>query len=168
VLLLGVAAGSVWYSALQHKPIVEAQLAPGVEREGRLREHCPARRRARKVALVDAGKDGSGGAILAALARRGSRANRSAPSSSRTSRGPHGGVQSVSRRASLRARERSLARRPTRPKVTRPLKDGDVADVGDLRVEVFAVPGHTPGSAVYLARGVLFFGEQRRERPRTA
>jgi hydroxyacylglutathione hydrolase len=28
-----------------------------------------------------------------------------------------------------------------------------------MRVETFAVPGHTPGSAAYLARGVLFFGD---------
>jgi glyoxylase-like metal-dependent hydrolase (beta-lactamase superfamily II) len=34
-----------------------------------------------------------------------------------------------------------------------------VSQVGDLRVEAFATPGHTPGSAVYLARGVLFFGD---------
>ena len=41
----------------------------------------------------------------------------------------------------------------------RPLTDGEVTAVDDLRVEAFAVPGHTPGSAVYLARGVLFFGD---------
>jgi glyoxylase-like metal-dependent hydrolase (beta-lactamase superfamily II) len=34
-----------------------------------------------------------------------------------------------------------------------------VTTLGDLRVETFAVPGHTPGSAVYLARSVLFFGD---------
>jgi hydroxyacylglutathione hydrolase len=44
-------------------------------------------------------------------------------------------------------------------KVTHPLKDGDLTTVGELSVETFAVPGHTPGSAVFLARGVLFFGD---------
>ena len=29
-------------------------------------------------------------------------------------------------------------------------------------MEAFAVPGHTPGSAVYLTRGVLFFGDSAR------
>jgi glyoxylase-like metal-dependent hydrolase (beta-lactamase superfamily II) len=43
--------------------------------------------------------------------------------------------------------------------VTHPLKDGEGVNVGDLHVETFAVPGHTPGSAVYLARGALFFGD---------
>jgi glyoxylase-like metal-dependent hydrolase (beta-lactamase superfamily II) len=44
-------------------------------------------------------------------------------------------------------------------KVTHPLRDAEVTNVGDLRVETFAVPGHTIGSAVFLARGVLFFGD---------
>lgn len=44
-------------------------------------------------------------------------------------------------------------------KVDHPLQDGAVVDVGDSKVEAFAVPGHTPGSAVYFARGVLFFGD---------
>jgi glyoxylase-like metal-dependent hydrolase (beta-lactamase superfamily II) len=43
--------------------------------------------------------------------------------------------------------------------VSHPLKDGEVITVGDTRVEAFSVPGHTPGSAVYLAHGVLFFGD---------
>jgi glyoxylase-like metal-dependent hydrolase (beta-lactamase superfamily II) len=43
--------------------------------------------------------------------------------------------------------------------VRHPIKDGDVTQVGDLRVEAFATPGHTPGSAIYFARGVLFFGD---------
>jgi glyoxylase-like metal-dependent hydrolase (beta-lactamase superfamily II) len=45
-------------------------------------------------------------------------------------------------------------------KVSHGLKDGDVVDIGaDLHVEVFAVPGHTKGSAVYFSKGVLFFGD---------
>jgi glyoxylase-like metal-dependent hydrolase (beta-lactamase superfamily II) len=39
------------------------------------------------------------------------------------------------------------------------LKDGDKFTVGDQPIEAFATPGHTPGSAVFLARGVLFFGD---------
>ena len=35
----------------------------------------------------------------------------------------------------------------------RELADGDVLSVGDLEVEVLHVPGHTPGSLMYLVRG---------------
>jgi glyoxylase-like metal-dependent hydrolase (beta-lactamase superfamily II) len=51
-------------------------------------------------------------------------------------------------------------------KVTHPLHDDDVTTLGASgagytgeRIEAFATPGHTTGSAVYLARGVLFFGD---------
>jgi glyoxylase-like metal-dependent hydrolase (beta-lactamase superfamily II) len=33
------------------------------------------------------------------------------------------------------------------------LEDGDVLEVGDLRIEVLHVPGHTPGSLLYLVQG---------------
>lgn len=39
------------------------------------------------------------------------------------------------------------------------LQDGDVVKVGDVDVTAFAVPGHTGGSAVYFADGVLYFGD---------
>lgn len=40
-----------------------------------------------------------------------------------------------------------------------PVADGDVLEVGDTRIEVFAIPGHTAGSAAFLAHGVLFVGD---------
>lgn len=43
--------------------------------------------------------------------------------------------------------------------VTHPLRDGETVDVEGLKVTAFLVPGHTSGSALYLARGVLFFGD---------
>jgi glyoxylase-like metal-dependent hydrolase (beta-lactamase superfamily II) len=43
-------------------------------------------------------------------------------------------------------------------RITDPVADGDVLDVG-VQVEVFAVPGHTAGSAVYLVDGVLLLGD---------
>jgi glyoxylase-like metal-dependent hydrolase (beta-lactamase superfamily II) len=43
--------------------------------------------------------------------------------------------------------------------VTRTLRDGEVVMVGDVAVRVYAVPGHTSGSAAYLVRGVLFIGD---------
>jgi hydroxyacylglutathione hydrolase len=44
-------------------------------------------------------------------------------------------------------------------RVTRPLADGQVVQLGELAVQVFAVPGHTTGSAAYLAAGVLYLGD---------
>ncbi len=43
--------------------------------------------------------------------------------------------------------------------VARALKDGETVQVGSLAVRVFAIPGHTGGSAAYLVRGVLFLGD---------
>ena len=40
-----------------------------------------------------------------------------------------------------------------------PVTDGDAITVGDLEVSVYAIPGHTPGSAAYLVDGVLFVGD---------
>jgi len=48
---------------------------------------------------------------------------------------------------------------PTGVTVSRALVDGEVIRVGALRLEVFAIPGHTHGSAAFLARGVLFMGD---------
>jgi len=39
------------------------------------------------------------------------------------------------------------------------LKDGDVLDVGNLKIEVLHTPGHTPGSVCFLAEGNLFTGD---------
>lgn len=45
------------------------------------------------------------------------------------------------------------------PKVTRALSDGETLRVGEATVRAFAIPGHTAGSAAYLAAGVLFLGD---------
>src|ERR1700677_2501337 len=74
VLLLLLAVGAVWYTAFgSNSPIVDgAELAPGVEtvKDGFVSvfivDVAPG-----KVALIDAGHDASGKAILAALAKRG-------------------------------------------------------------------------------------------------
>lgn len=41
----------------------------------------------------------------------------------------------------------------------RPVKDGETLELGTLKVRVFIVPGHTAGSAAYLANGSLFLGD---------
>ncbi len=43
--------------------------------------------------------------------------------------------------------------------VTHPLDDGESFTIGNLQVTAYAVPGHTEGSAAYLAGGVLFVGD---------
>jgi glyoxylase-like metal-dependent hydrolase (beta-lactamase superfamily II) len=43
--------------------------------------------------------------------------------------------------------------------VGHPLEDGEKVTVGNLEVTAFHIPGHTPGSAAYLAHGVLFLGD---------
>ena len=41
----------------------------------------------------------------------------------------------------------------------RRLKDGDVLEVGKLRIEVLHTPGHSPGSVCFHVRGNLFSGD---------
>lgn len=48
---------------------------------------------------------------------------------------------------------------PTGVSVTRTLTDGEVVTVGNVSIRVYAVPGHTAGSAAYLANGVLMVGD---------
>ncbi len=44
-------------------------------------------------------------------------------------------------------------------KVTKTLTDGETVTVGTLNVTAYAVPGHTAGSAAYLADGILYIGD---------
>ena len=162
VLLLVIAAASIWYSAFgSNSPIVDGQqVAPGVEtvRDGFvsvfLLDVGPG-----KVALVDAGKDAAGKAILAALARRGLTPGSVAAIFLTHGHGDHTAACKLFPDAQVYALESEVALIGDAARVAHPLKDGDVTDVGDVHVEAFAVPGHTPGSAVYLALGTLFFGD---------
>lgn len=43
--------------------------------------------------------------------------------------------------------------------IDHPLHDGDTITVGNAEVQTYAVPGHTAGSAAYLVDGVLFVGD---------
>jgi glyoxylase-like metal-dependent hydrolase (beta-lactamase superfamily II) len=162
VLLLVVAAGSAWYSAFgSNSPIVDGQtVAPGVVTvKDSFASAFVLDVGSGKVALVDAGQDAAGKAILMALARRGLTASSVAAIFLTHGHGDHTAGCKVLPDAPVFALETEIALVGDACKVTHPLKDGEVAQVGDLRVETFAAPGHTPGSAVYLARGVLFFGD---------
>ena len=162
MVLLALAAGAVFYSAFGHnRPIVDGQeVVPGVTivKDGFvsivLVDVGPG-----KVALVDAGNDKSGKAVLAALSRRSL-----GPSAVEAILLTHGHPDHtagcrVFPQAQVYAMKSEIALVGDAAKVTNPLDDGAVFTVGDTRVEAFATPGHTPGSAVYFTRGVLFFGD---------
>lgn len=174
VALLVIAAGGLYLSVFAGKPAIPGGLRLGdveVVKDGYVSAFLidvgP-----REVALVDAGNDERAGAIMAALQRRGL-----GPEAVTTILLTHGDVDHTKgARAFPRATVMALAadvdlaegkvgRGPIgRPgprgfKVGRVLRDGESLDLHGARVDVFAIAGHTPGSAAYLAKGVLFLGD---------
>ena len=129
----------------------------------------------RSVALIDAGNDRQAKPILLALARR-----NLAPDAVKAILLTHGdhdhtaGVPAFPH-AEIMALEPDVALtegrevkslfkhfaspHPNGIQVGRALHDGERVTLGNLDVQVFAVPGHTKGSAAFLARGVLFLGD---------
>ena len=130
----------------------------------------------REVALVDAGNDKSATAILAELSRR-----HLGPDAVTTILITHGhpdhtGGVAMFPKAQVIALEtekplvegragakgpltRLFPISPTGITVTKTVADGDTLMLGPHRVRVFAVPGHTQGSAAYLVDDVLFMGD---------
>lgn len=126
------------------------------------------------VALIDAGNDPEAKAILRALERRGL-----GPDAVEAILLTHGDRDHVAGAARFpRARVMALApdvalaegraargpakllpSRPTGLRVTDVLADGGTLDLRGTPIRVFAVPGHTPGSAAFFARGVVFLGD---------
>src|SRR5262249_14437183 len=128
-----------------------------------------------QVALIDAGNGKDGKAILAELTRR--QLDAAAVKAIFLTHGhsDHTSGAHLFKQAEIVALEQEVEMIEGRPgrkgllrglmgqtqrniKVTRQVKDGEVVNFGNRSVEVFAVPGHTPGSAVFLSNGVLFFG----------
>lgn len=129
-----------------------------------------------QVALVDAGNDPKGAAILAELARR-----HLGPDAVRAIFLTHGhpdhtnGAPLFPRAqvmalaaevAVVEGRERTrgplpqlLPAKDVGVRISHPLQDGEQVQLGTLLVKVYALPGHTQGSAAYLANGVLFTGD---------
>jgi glyoxylase-like metal-dependent hydrolase (beta-lactamase superfamily II) len=176
LLLLGV-AGLYADVAAGTAPLREGAVLPGgtrVVKDGivsvALLEAGPGR-----VALVDCGNDAEAAPVKAALAERGL-----TPESVVAVFLTHGHQDHVAGCAAFpRAEFFALAaeqpilegQAPKSPigkvaggqaapvKVTRLLRDGEAVQVGALSVQAYALPGHTPGSAAYLAAGTLFLGD---------
>jgi glyoxylase-like metal-dependent hydrolase (beta-lactamase superfamily II) len=130
----------------------------------------------RQVALVDAGNDPAGAAIANELMRRQLPTEAVVAILLTHGHPDHTGairqfpnaqvmaleaeVPLVEGRAGARGPlPRMFPVRPTGVTVTRALHDGEVVMVGDVPVRVYAVPGHTSGSAAYLINGVLMIGD---------
>jgi len=130
----------------------------------------------RQVVLIDAGNDQAGKAALAELTRRG--IGPEAVSTIFLTHGhpDHTGGVHVFPNAQVMALEPDVALvegragskgpvtrlfpvSPTGITVNRALHGGDVVTVGSTPIRVYAVPGHTAGSAAYLVNGVLLIGD---------
>lgn len=130
----------------------------------------------RQVVLIDAGNDTTGEAILAELTRR--QLGPEAVSTVFLTHGhaDHMGAIGLFPKAQVMALEaevpliegregsrgpltRLFPVSPTGIKVAKPLQDGDAVAIGDTTIRVYAVPGHTAGSAAYFVNGVLFLGD---------
>ncbi len=129
-----------------------------------------------QVALIDAGNDAEGKAVLAELSRRQLGPDAVVAIFLTHGHADHTGATKLFPQAQVMALEREVALvegregatgpllrlmpvSPTGITVSRALQDGETVMVGDVPVRVFAVPGHTPGSAAYLVNGVLFVGD---------
>ncbi|MBL8684662.1 MAG: MBL fold metallo-hydrolase [Myxococcales bacterium] len=129
-----------------------------------------------RAVLVDAGADRAGTALLAALRAAGSAPDAVLAVLLTHGHGDHLAAAPLFRNAAIVAleAERRLVEgtvtsrspmgrwsraKPTGVRVTRAVRDGESLRFGSLDVRVFALPGHTVGSAAYLARGVLFVGD---------
>jgi glyoxylase-like metal-dependent hydrolase (beta-lactamase superfamily II) len=130
----------------------------------------------KQVALVDAGNDKTGKAILAELARRGLGPDNVTTILLTHGHPDHTAAIALFPRAQVMALDQEVGLvegtagahgpltmlmpvRPTGIKVARALHDDETILLGNVAVHVFAVPGHTAGSAAYLVDGVLFLGD---------
>ncbi len=177
VLLVVLAFGAVVFASFSGiSPIQDGQRLDGVQvvKDGIVACYLVDLGSDREVALVDACNDKAGTAILAALARRGL-----GPEAVKAILLTHGdkdhtaGVLAfpkvpvmalapdvpLAEGKEVRALKWLFSPKDTGVRVGRALADGETVDVSGVSFRVLAVPGHTKGSAAFLARGVLFVGD---------
>ena len=162
IVALVIALASLWYSLFaNNKPISDGQLVlPGVAvvKDAYVSSFL-VDAGAAKVALIDAGNSSSAAPILQALEKRGLTKSAVTAIFLTHGHGDHTAGCKAFPDAQIYALEAELPTVGDAAKIRHPLHDGETVTLGDLVIQTFAVPGHTPGSAVYLARGVLFFGD---------
>jgi glyoxylase-like metal-dependent hydrolase (beta-lactamase superfamily II) len=116
------------------------------------------------VGLIDSGNDREARAIRAALGRIGKRetdvraifiTHAHDDHASGLAAFPQVQAYAIEPDASLIRRQRAAVS----ASMTKEVRDGEQLDFHDTRVEVYALPGHTRGSAAYVVRGVLFLGD---------
>jgi len=129
-----------------------------------------------EAALVDAGNDPQAKAILAELARRGMGPDdvkhillTHSDSDHIAGVGKFPNAQVMALAAEVSAADggspdavpmvRSRTSKQKMVRLARTLQDGDIVQLGPFQVRVFAVPGHTPGSAAYAIGQNLFLGD---------
>ena len=129
----------------------------------------------KKVALIDAGNDAEGKAILAELSRRGLGKEAVLAILLTHGHSDHLAGAHLFPAATIYALDGDVAlaegRQGAHGPLTRmfpakptglhvqPLQGGAITTVGAKTIRVYAVPGHTAGSAAYLVSGVLFVGD---------
>lgn len=130
-----------------------------------------------QLALVDAGADASGAALLQDLQARHASADNVVAILLTHAHSDHIAALELFPKATVYAMKREVpiaagqepysgplfkvfgGKNATPFTVTYPLNDGEMFMVGNLQVTAYAVPGHTEGSAAYLVGGVLFVGD---------
>jgi glyoxylase-like metal-dependent hydrolase (beta-lactamase superfamily II) len=113
-----------------------------------------------KVALIDTGTAGTAGTIVDALRARGLGPEAvQAVFITHHHRDHVGGLVRFPNAEvyALASEHEDIAQHGVR--ASRAVADGEVVTVGPLSVKVYAVPGHTEGSAAFLAYGTLFLGD---------
>ena len=132
-----------------------------------------------QVVLIDGGLDASGEAILTEVSRRGlgpqavaaillSHGHGDHIAAAAADLFPNAEVMALEAEVGLAEGRvapgsplgRIMPVSPTGVEVTRALRDGETVQVGSATIQVYAVPGHTAGSAAYLVNGVLFLGDE--------